>query len=98
MSALVSIRRMTAGLWRWYCRPCDVVYGAPHAGILAQAVHHADVWHTSPGAQAVRRADMWHTSPRRAWPSGMADPEPGCTCDPYGAATCHDHDHGRTTA
>ena len=31
----------------------------------------------------------------RPLPSGMADPEPGCTCDPYGAATCNDHRSNR---
>ncbi len=27
----------------------------------------------------------------RPLPSGMAEPEPGCTCDPYGAAQSPDH-------
>ena len=37
--------------------------------------------------------DLAHLTARhpRPLPSGMAEPEPGCTCDPYGAAQCHDH-------
>ena len=41
--------------------------------------------------------DLAHLTARhpRPLPSGMADPEPGCTCDPYGAATCNDHRSNR---
>ena len=52
------------------------------------------VWTSDTSTQpAVLRLALAHLAEehRRPLPSGMAEPEPGCTCDPYGAAQCHDH-------
>ena len=58
--------------------------------LCASTVHAG----SHPRALALALAHLTALHPR-PWPSGMADPEPGCTCDPYGAAQCHDHRSNR---
>lgn len=80
MTAPIRIGRLRPGLWACWCRLCEGrALSSPNSQPLALALANAHLTARHP----------------RPWPSGMADPEPGCTCDPYGAATCNDHRSNR---